>query len=302
VSKQPATSAGVLRHGSRANEGRQISIRAGQRTITPAGVEVIVLDNSWLEPSASLPSPKPSKHGPQIAQHSWKLWGIRAGAALLTAGLHLLAASSLLVGQHSRKSQPPMSEGMAVAANADETSEVVSVLFIFNDNSVTPPEQRQESTYAIPEEIRTAVKETVSGMTNANLSMPEILGSDEGSSDSAAAAEATGDGAQAAMLFGRYMGQIKARIERAWQIPTAPSKESFDCKVQIRQSKLGEVQEVTLQRCDFAPEWQVSLVRAIQSASPLPAPPGEHVFTEIVTLTFAAQVQVASVQRPALAY
>lgn len=301
MSKQPAESAGVLRHGSRTNEGRQISNRPNQKTIGRADLEVIVLDNSWLEPSPSLPSRKPSRDKPGIAPRTLKLWGVRVSAALLTVGLHLLAAGPLLVGQQSRKARPPMSEGMAVGAHADETSEVVSVLFIFNDKSVTPSEERQDSAYAIPEEIRTAVKETVSGMTNANLSMPEILGSADGSNDSAAI-EATGDGAQTAMLFGRYMGQIKARIERAWQIPAAPSKDTFDCKVQIRQSKSGEVQEVTLQRCDFAPEWQVSLVRAIQSASPLPAPPGEKVFTEIVTLSFAAQVQVASVELPALAY
>jgi len=50
----------------------------------------------------------------------------------------------------------------------------------------------------------------------------------------------------------------------------------------------GEVQEVTLQRCNDDPTWQVSLVQAIQRASPLSAPPNEDVFSDVITLSFAA--------------
>ena len=84
------------------------------------------------------------------------------------------------------------------------------------------------------------------------------------------------------------MGQIKARIERAWDYPANSSLKSFQCTVQIKQNRKGEVQEVTMTQCINDPAWQLSLAKAIQAASPLSAPPNEKVFTEVITLTFDA--------------
>jgi hypothetical protein len=93
-----------------------------------------------------------------------------------------------------------------------------------------------------------------------------------------------------AALFGRYMGQIQARIERAWMRPrTALGASSFQCRVQIVQDARGAVQQTTLQRCNGDTRWQLSLVQAIQSASPLPAPPNENVFAEALTLEFRSE-------------
>jgi hypothetical protein len=44
--------------------------------------------------------------------------------------------------------------------------------------------------------------------------------------------------------------------------------------------------EVTLEKCTDDPRWQVSLVRAISSASPLPAPPDPAVFSNLPTMEF----------------
>jgi hypothetical protein len=90
-----------------------------------------------------------------------------------------------------------------------------------------------------------------------------------------------------AALFGRYIGQIEARIDRTWMRPrTAIGADLFECRVRIQQSAQRMVLEVTLQDCNGDQRWQLSLVSAIQSASPLPAPPDPSVFASTVDLHF----------------
>jgi hypothetical protein len=92
--------------------------------------------------------------------------------------------------------------------------------------------------------------------------------------------------AQAA-LFGRYLGQIQARVERVWRRPRVSlGADGFDCRIQLRQTRTGEVTEVTLLDCGSELSWQLSLVRAIEGASPLPAPPDPSVFAESLQLKF----------------
>ncbi len=119
----------------------------------------------------------------------------------------------------------------------------------------------------------------------------------------------SGDPAARAALFGRYTGQISARIERAWQKPvewldttnvpasgvepgaqthSLKSFEDFKCQVRILQDAHGNVEEILLLKCNGTQEWQHSLIVAINQASPLPAPPSPNVFTRAVTLTFEA--------------
>jgi len=99
--------------------------------------------------------------------------------------------------------------------------------------------------------------------------------------------EANGNEQGRSMLFGRYMGQISARVERAWMRPrSVPTAGKFACRAQITQDQTGQVQEITLQECTGDPLWQVSLVRAINGASPFPAPPDPSVFSNLITVEF----------------
>jgi hypothetical protein len=125
--------------------------------------------------------------------------------------------------------------------------------------------------------------------------------------DNPEAPQAVGDPAARSMLFGRYTGQINARIERAWMRPRSPVVEvktdlfaqptdsveqpdqHFRCTVRITQDKQGNVKEVELVQCEGSFTWQQSLVTAIAHASPLPAPPSPTVFTNALTLTFEAR-------------
>lgn len=90
-------------------------------------------------------------------------------------------------------------------------------------------------------------------------------------------------------MRGRYLGQIHARVDRAWLRPrTTIGAPIFQCEVQIDQDGVGRVLEVTLLACNGRTRWQLSLVHAIEAASPLPAPPDPAVFTHRVVLHFRA--------------
>jgi hypothetical protein len=107
-------------------------------------------------------------------------------------------------------------------------------------------------------------------------------------------APAAGDENLAAHLYGMYVGQINARIERAWLKPrTSPGADRFVCRVQVLQSPSGDVRKITLLDCNGDARWKSSLVRAIQTASPLPAPPDPRVFRMHIALQFASAAFVA---------
>ena len=65
-----------------------------------------------------------------------------------------------------------------------------------------------------------------------------------------------------ALMFGLYLGQVSARIQRAWIRPRSPVEGgSFACRVQIAQSMSGAVQEVTLQQCNGDLRWMTATSR-----------------------------------------
>jgi hypothetical protein len=109
-------------------------------------------------------------------------------------------------------------------------------------------------------------------------------------------------------MFGRYTGQIGARIDRAWEKPRTPvndlmsgisgdvvEPDTFVFQVQIRQDNQGNVEEVLLLACNGTEAWRHSLVVAIYQASPLPAPPVPTVFKRAITMTFEGRIDQ---QRP----
>jgi hypothetical protein len=120
--------------------------------------------------------------------------------------------------------------------------------------------------------------------------LPAFEINDRAEPNQAALRPAIADPAMHALLFGRYVGQISARIERAWLRPRTPvADNAFACRVQIKQDRQGNVEETTLQRCNGDMRWQMSLVEAIQSASPLPAPPDPDVFANALILQFKSK-------------
>ena len=101
---------------------------------------------------------------------------------------------------------------------------------------------------------------------------------------------ASAEGADHARLYGRYLGQLQARIERAWMRPRSEiGAPRFSCRARIRQDRRGAVIEVTLDPCNGTERWQHSLVSAIRTASPLAAPPDASVYADILWLSFSSE-------------
>ena len=122
------------------------------------------------------------------------------------------------------------------------------------------------------------------GVTETLPKLPPLPAEDSGSGGQRSD-DRTGLGA----MYGRYLGQIQARVDRAWLRPrTAIGAPIFQCQVQIDQDSAGRVRAITLLECNGSARWQLSLVHAIQATSPLPAPPNPAVFVHHVLLTFRA--------------
>jgi hypothetical protein len=215
-------------------------------------------------------------------------------AAFASLLLHSLIFVPLLFGGHaSHRITPPAQ--MGAAASAEDTSTMISALFM-NDDAASL--SRLVQTSVSEENFLHAVS---SSDLLAALSMPtgaalQIGEPDENAPSKRADNEAAGDEAGRAIMFGRYLGQISARVSRAWLRPRSPinGSLSFECRVQIAQDRSGRVQEVTLMQCTADERWQLSLVHAIESASPLPAPPDLKLFASMVTLEFDSPPYSAS--------
>jgi hypothetical protein len=206
------------------------------------------------------------------------------GPAILSLAVHAFLITSVIwtgAQAPSPRSAGHVGPGSSVVVSAEEP---VMTLILINEPSPVRPE---------PMEI------PLSSRGFAPLDLPITLlspdaspafDSDVASTSAEVHEPATDDSTIRSVLFGRYVGQIRARIERAWMRPRAPlSAASFSCAVQITQDRQGYVKEAALQSCNGDLRWQLSLVQAIQSASPLPAPPDPKVFADAVTMKFEAQ-------------
>jgi TonB C terminal len=118
----------------------------------------------------------------------------------------------------------------------------------------------------------------------------QVDNASEQSEDSSAPPEAVGDQTQHALLFGRYLVQVQARIERAWMRPRSEiGAPRFSCRARIEQDRRGEVIGIKLDPCNGSERWQQSLVSAIRTASPLPAPPDPSVYADRLSLSFESE-------------
>lgn len=205
-------------------------------------------------------------------------------AAIGSLALHSMLWVPWLLGGPAPKHIPiPMQLG--APANA-EHSTTLTAMFVNED---APADSNASQLHVPNHNFLTAV--SLSDLFNDTGRPPELIPESSARADEsqmkAVIAEAAGDDAGRALLFGRYLGQISARISRAWMRPrTSFPSDAFECRVRITQDRRGGVQEVMLETCTADSRWQLSLVHAIESASPLPAPPDPTLFASTVTLDF----------------
>jgi len=204
--------------------------------------------------------------------------------------LHAFVLGSLAFGWGGRISPPHSQDGLGANAIAS-TEEAVATLILIEEPGVGPRDEdsleKLASHGVVLQNFRLTI---VSPDPSINAAIDDEQHPDE---QAPAETPSSGDRQRQAALFGRYIGQIQARVERAWLRPRTPiGADSFECRVQVLQNARGEVQEVTVQRCNGDVRWGLSLVRAIERASPLPAPPDPSVFAETLQLSFHSEAFV----------
>ncbi|HXQ31482.1 MAG TPA: cell envelope integrity protein TolA [Steroidobacteraceae bacterium] len=99
------------------------------------------------------------------------------------------------------------------------------------------------------------------------------------------AAEEHRIGAENSGLLARYISDIEARVERAWNRPPT-ARHGLKCTVYVTQVPGGTVTNVRLGDCNGDAAVQQSLTLAVYRASPLPAPPDPSLFERNLNLVF----------------
>jgi TonB family protein len=196
--------------------------------------------------------------------------------------LHALLLAPIVFGASTRARRPidnPMSS-IGVGSSDKSTMTLVSI-----DQSGSDAKSVQEI-----KDLASPVASALLPVAKPDFALPAALMEADGADNTEPSDDATeANHGEHARLLGMYVGQIDARIQRAWIRPRTPvGSVMFSCRVRITQDENGRVQEMEVVRCNGDAAWETSLVRAIQSASPLPAPPDPKVFSQTLTLDFTA--------------
>jgi len=217
--------------------------------------------------------------------------------------LHALVLQSALLGTRAQRVRVPelQGPGATLAKAKSEPAETLVLLDLPRASMTDEPLQEELASRGLaPPNTQLSL---ISPDSTPHVDIPPEKSDEPESSE---AAIDSGDPASRAVLFGRYTGQINARIERAWRRPRSPVntdgtsfpesvlhtsgvppiEDTFRCQVRIIQDGRGVVQEIQVLSCNGSVAWQHSLIVAVLAASPLPAPPSPTVFSTALTMTF----------------
>lgn len=213
-------------------------------------------------------------------------WWITVLASLCSISLHSLILAPLVFGTDARAKRPSEQQGLGSSAIVASAEMVPTLTFI----ALSPAHASLND--QLPLFASRGIAEPKFSLMVAspdpNLAFDVEDESSEEERDSTTES-AAGAGPERALLFGRYMGQVDARIQRAWMRPRTPiGAKRFECQTRIEQDRSGGVLSIELVKCNGDARWQRSLVSAIQRASPLSAPPEPSVFTGTLLLSFDA--------------
>jgi len=218
-------------------------------------------------------------------------WPMRSAGIAATVIVHLLLTAPMVLGYAAHKSRTPPHDGPGSVNWASKGEQNESMILL--DLSTSQIDTAE--TFIEPRIKSPGIKleEPVLALVSLDPSPPSDPKSDKAEETDTSNA-AAGDPAGSAALFGRYMGQVAARIERAWMRPrSAIAGDIFTCRVRVSQDRAGNVLSMQLQDCGNDDVWRKSLTSAILRASPLSAPPEPWLFTSTITLNFSADQYVA---------
>lgn len=211
-------------------------------------------------------------------------WAVVSAFIAASVVLHVLMVGAVLWRESGRSIVVQVGQGMG-ANVAGSSEEAVTTMFFVEDSAATDETSLEELASAgkMLQSLRITIVSADSSLDSAlRYAVPDERSTTNDEAN-------LGEREARAALFGRYIGQIQARIERAWIRPrTNIGADLFECRVHVQQSTQGVVIEITLKECNGDARWQLSLVNAIQGASPLPSPPDPSVFANAIDLSFSS--------------
>lgn len=218
-------------------------------------------------------------------------WWISACTGLLVITVHALLVTPLVLGAVARKRPVTPDMPGAGASASRKSAQLVEAMTL-----VDLSQSQQSSEPALEEFSSLGIELPQASLIVASPDLVPMPVLDPEAVEDSETTEGAGDTEGHALMFGRYLGQITARIERAWMRPrTDIGAPQFSCQAKIEQGPRGEVHSVELRQCNGDLHWQRSLVTAIEHASPLPSPPTPSVFASTLVLDFSAGPYLAGV-------
>lgn len=214
--------------------------------------------------------------------------GVIVVSAFMVLTFHSILLAPFFLTSASSHARVPARQGVGASASVSTTTPVMTLVIIN-----TPDSSPNISSKSFERELASrgfASRNPLAAITSPDSAPAIRLPDTQLKQIPAVTADDAEDTTERAVQFGHYIGQIKTRIESAWSRPrTVIGADTFSCVARIEQDRRGTVLNVVLEQCNGDERWQVSLVRAIQSASPLPASSDSSVFTNAIELRFVAE-------------
>ncbi len=204
-------------------------------------------------------------------------WPATISFALVVATGHLAFLSAMVATPVSNSKHSSSRDHLTSAQIISDGEFASTVFFIRSD-------ERNDLVDALSKVASRGIKafEEMASVTGPTITIASIA--DGNLTDSAIDASATRARTE---LYEHYVDQVAARINRAWERPASiPTGNEFSCEAHIEQSSSGRVKSVELAQCTEDVTWQLSLVHAIEAASPLSSPPSPDAFSERLVLSF----------------
>jgi hypothetical protein len=224
--------------------------------------------------------------GPTTSRLESRPLAVSAGGVVGVLLIHALLVLPFVLSLSLPSPRRPDTTGAGATAFASAAEPEMTVVFIDEPTPATSTSPSKPPPLAsrgvTPPDLQLVVLSPDPSPAAANV---KVADSDDAQEDTVVS-----QGAEHARLYGRYLGQMQARIERAWMRPRSEiGAPQFSCRTRIQQDRRGAVVEVTLDHCNGTERWQQSLVSAIRTASPLPAPPDASVYADILWLSFSSE-------------
>lgn len=214
----------------------------------------------------------------------------RAIATSLSILLHVALLGAIFMQLSSDRSDfASRGAGQGEPASQSNVNVTLTTRVYFAQEETRSSEEIESAVIETVSSVETVARESTTADADALPKLPDKPMTASAAPPAGGRNEGSGDTGNPSAAVDSYLGQIKSRVERAWDHPLTPLNERFRCQVTITQGRQGGVTQVNVGQCNGDAAWQQSLVRAINLAAPFPAAPSEETFVEKLSFSFEAE-------------